>query len=126
MMGEMSKDQVFMEVASGLANFYAIMGHSLRVIVDEKVSQHMPLGEVKEQFRQSQEALMPRMSSNPVVTNKIKYDYDMTLKLLGEFGNASLDQARREELKEEALRLHFYARERSASLTDLVAVFRSL
>ena len=125
-MGEMSKDQVFLEVASNLANFYAIMGHCFRVIMDDEVSEQMPLGQVKEQFRQTQEALMPRMTSNPVVKNKVKYDYNMTLKLLGDFGDASLDQARREVVKEEALRLHFYARERSASLSDLVAVFRSL
>jgi len=125
-MGEMSKDQVFLEVASHLANFYAIMGHCFRVIMDGEVSEQMPLEQVKEQFRQTQEALMPRMTSNPVVKNKVKYDYNMTLKLLGDFGDASLDQARREVVKEEALRLRFYARERSASLSDLVAVFRSL
>ena len=94
--------------------------------MDDAVSEQMPLEQVKEQFRQTQEALMPRMTSNPVVKNKVKYDYSMTLKLLGDFGDASLDQARREVVKEEALRLHFYARERSASLSDLVAVFRNL
>ncbi len=125
-MGAMSKDQVFLEVASNLANFYAMMGHCLRVIMDDEVSEQMPLEQVKEQFRQTQEALMPRMTSNPVVKNKVKYDYNMTIKLLGDFGNPSLDQARREMVKEEALRLHFYARERSASLSDLVAVFRNL
>jgi len=125
-MGEMSRDQVFLEVASNLANFYAIMGHCFRAIMDDAVSEQMPLEQVKEQFRQTQEALMPRMTSNPVVKNKVRYDYSMTLKLLGDFGDASLDQARREVVKEEALRLHFYARERSASLSDLVAVFRNL
>jgi hypothetical protein len=46
-----------------------------------------------------------------VVKNKVKYDYNMALKLLGEVGNPSLDQARREKVKEEALRLHFHAGE---------------
>jgi hypothetical protein len=69
---------------------------------------------------------MPRMANNPVVKNKVQYDYNLGLKLLEDFGDPSLDQARREKVKEEALRLHFYAWERSASLSDLVAVFRSL
>jgi hypothetical protein len=125
-MEKMSKDQVFMEVASGLASFYAIMGHSLRVMMEDEVSIQMPPGEVSEQFRQIHEALMPRIASNPVVKNKINDDYDTTSKLVGEFSNPKLNESRREEIKEEALRLHFYARERSASLSDLVAVFRSL
>jgi hypothetical protein len=94
--------------------------------MDDEVSEQMPLDQVKEQVRQTQGALMPRMTRNPVVKNKVKHYYNMTLKLLGDFGDASLDQARREKVKEEALRPHFYARGRSASLSDLVAVFRSL
>jgi hypothetical protein len=125
-MGEMSKDQVFLEVASGLASFYAIMGHNLRVMMEDEVSIQMPPGEVAEQFRQIHDALMPQVSRNPVVGNKIKDDYDRTMKLAKEFSNPKLKEDRAEEVKEEALRLHFYARERSASLSDLVAVFRSL
>jgi len=125
-MEKMSKDQVFMEVAAGMASFYAIMGHSLRVLMEDEVSIQMPPGAVQEQFRQIHEVLMPQVSSNPVVKNKIENDYDMTMKLVGEFSNPKLNEARLEEVKEEALRLHFYARERSASLSDLVAVFRSL
>jgi len=125
-MEKMSKDQVFMEVASGMASFYAIMGHNLRAMMEDAVSIQMPPGEVSEQFRQIHDALMPQVSSNPVVRSKIKDDYDMTMKLAGEFSNPRLNESRLEEVREEALRLHFYARERSASLSDLVAVFRSL
>lgn len=125
-MGEMSKDQVYLQVASGMASFYAIMGHSLRVMMEDEVSIQMPPGEVQDQFRQIHDALMPQIAGNPVVKNKLEDDYEMTVKLTGEFSNPKLNEARREEVKEEALRLHFYARERSASLSDLVAVFRTL
>jgi hypothetical protein len=125
-MENMSKDQVFMEVASGMASFYAIMGHNLRVLMEDEVSIQMPPGEVQDQFRQIHDALKPQVSGNPVVSNKLKDDFETTMKLAGEFSNPKLNEGRLEEVKEEALRLHFYARERSASLSDLVAVFRSL
>ncbi|HEX9757921.1 MAG TPA: hypothetical protein VGB26_08980 [Nitrospiria bacterium] len=122
----MSKDQIYLEVASDFVKFYAIMGHCLRTIMDGEASQQLPLDQVKEQFQKAKEVLMPRLSGNPVVLKKVEDDFGMTLKLLAENANSKLDQAKREETKEESLRLHFYARERSASLSDLVAVFRGL
>jgi len=122
----MSKDQIYLEVASDFVKFYAIMGHCFRTIMDGEASQQIPLDQVKEQFQKAKEVLMPRISANPVVLKKVEDDYGMTLKLLEENANPNLDPIKRDETKEESLRLHFYARERSASLSDLVAVLRGL
>jgi hypothetical protein len=56
----------------------------------------------------------------------VEHDYQATLKLLKHFDNLGRTPARPKGLKEEALKLHSYAKERTASLSDLVAVLRSL
>lgn len=122
----MEKNQLFLEVAADVVKFYAVMAHCLRFVMDEEVSEQMPLENVRERFQQIHAALQHRLAQNPVVRGKIEGDHLSTLKLLEAHQGAASDPARQAELREEALRLHYYARERSAALSDLVAVFRSL
>lgn len=119
-MEERSKDQIFLEVAANLTRFYTFMAHSLRFIMEDTASDQITLEQVRAQLDQAWATLLPRLEHNPVMKGKLEKDYNMTLKLAGDSKNLN------EAQKQEARRLHSYAREKSASLSDLVAIFRSL
>lgn len=123
---KMSRDQVFLEVASNMVKFYSMMGHCLRFINEEDIKEQMPLEELVRHFKETQQALDSRLAENPVVKGKFEKDYRVTLKLLEGLENTGKDRPAGKSEKEEALRLQVYAREKAASLSDIVAVLRRL
>ena len=125
-MSEMSKDQIFLEVAANLTRFYTFMGHSLRFVSEDAASGELPLEQLESQMTQARTTLLPRIDKNPVMKNKIESDYSTTQKLTADFRNLKPNDPAREKIKQEARRLSAYAKEKSASLSDLVAIFRSL
>ena len=125
-MDEMSKDQIFLEVAANLTRFYTFMAHSLRFVTEEATQDQMALEQVRAQLDQAWATLFPRIEKNPVMKGKLEKDYNTTLKLTQDYRNLSRDDPSHEGMKQEALRLSSYAREKSASLSDLVAILRSL
>ena len=125
-MGEMGKEQIFLEVAANLTRFYTFMAHSLRFMMEDAASDQITLEQVRAQLDQAWTTLLPRLERNPVMKGKLEKDYNTTLKLTRDYRNLSRDDPGHESMKQEARRLHSYAREKSASLSDLVAIFRSL
>jgi hypothetical protein len=119
-MGETGKDQVLIEVAANLTRFYTFMAHALRFVTEDSDPDQITLEQVEAQLKQTWAILHPRLVKNPVMKGKLEKDYNTTLNLTGD--RKSLNEAQ----KKEAIRLQTYAREKAASLSDLVAIFRSL
>jgi hypothetical protein len=121
-----SKDQLFLDVAATLTKFYLFMAHSLRVVAEDTSADQLPLEMVRGQLDQAWTILLPLLEGNPVMKHKIENDYNMTLKLTGAHREMKREDPGYASLKQEAHRLGSYAREKSASLSDLVAIFRRL
>ncbi|HSG06546.1 MAG TPA: hypothetical protein VLB09_09125, partial [Nitrospiria bacterium] len=93
----MTRDQVFLEVASNLVKFYSMMGHALRFITGDEVSDQMPLEELLGHLKETREALDPHLAGNPVVKGKVENDYRKTLELLEGLNGPDKDESKKEE-----------------------------
>ncbi len=125
-MDPQSKEKTFLTIAADLTRFYALMGHALRIVTDRAVRDQMSVDHLEEQFRQSREKLSPELEMNPVVRKKVEADYASTMDILKRLKRRKGGTAVSAKMKKEAVGLQAYAQDRTSSLSDLVAIFRSL
>ncbi len=126
MTGEIGKGQLFLEVASNLVLFYTFTGHALRALTDESAAAQLSPEQVETQLNSIWAALAPRLTRNPVVKKKLEDAYQNTQGLIRDFQKLKQDDPAFEEIKQDVIRRAAHAKEKSAALSDLVALFRSL
>ncbi len=123
---EISKDQLFLEVTANLVRFYTFTGHALRALTDESAAAQLSPGQVEAQLTSIWAALVPRLAHNPVVQKKLQCFYQETGELIRDFQRLKKDDPAFEEMTQDVIRRAGNAKEKSAVLSDLVALFRSL
>jgi hypothetical protein len=126
-MPAMSKEELFMSVATDLVKFYALLGHALKFVTDSSAhEQPMTLEQVEAQFHGVRDSILARLERNPVMKKKVETDYYSLIRLLDQYRKSGPGKPQPKKLKQEAVDLQTYAKDRTGSFSDLVAIFRSL
>lgn len=122
------KEQVFMDVTSDLVKFYTFISHAMRLMTETTASGQITIDQVLDQIRNLHAALVPRVGNNQVVMKKVDQDHQKALALIETFKKmgSQAPPADRERLSRDAAPFQVYAQEKSACLSDLVAIFRGL
>ncbi|MBI5197581.1 MAG: hypothetical protein HZA19_03125 [Nitrospirae bacterium] len=119
------KEQIFLEITADMVKFYTFIAHSMRILTEETPSGQISLKDVQDQLRNIRTVLVPRLEKNPVVMKKVETDYQKAVALIDALQKTA-SPADRGRLAADANAVRSYAQEKSGSLSDLVAIFRSL
>ena len=120
-MAEIDKERLFLEVTSDQVKFYTFTLHALRILTEKESSGPISLEQAEEQLKKILAGLASRLDKSPVVMKKIEGDYQKTAALIEAFRKSGSQS----QQKEEAEALKVRAQEKIATLSDLVAIFRS-
>ncbi len=116
------KTSDLLEVAAEVGKFYAFHAHALRVVIQPKSATGMSEDVFKEELENIETKLKPVLSKNKVVQENMAEIHQRVLKIRD---LSRTDQTRAEAI-ESAKALLPMLEERIITVSDLVAVFRSL
>ena len=127
-MVDINKEKFFLEITAGLVKFYTFVAHSVRIMTEPSPSGQITLQQMGDQLREIRTELFPKLDKSPVVMKKIENDYQKTMARVEAFKKlgSQIPASERERFLQDAIPLQAYAQEKSGSLSDLVAIFRSL
>jgi len=124
-MTESGKDKAYLDLTVDLTRFYTLLWQSLRPAAGEPAMDQMTPEQLEEQLRQTWELLSPRLEKNSIVKSKMEKEFNDAVRISAEYRKAG-SQGRKTTLEPEALKIMIEGRQKAASFSDLVALFRRL